>query len=205
MNYYRDLVTEKSWQLLQILTREYKFVLIGGWAVWIYTKRLKSKDIDIAINFDQLEHIRSQYALYKNSRLRKYEAVKEEVQIDIYVPHWSQLGIAVEQILEKATIKEGFQVPPPEMLLVTKQMAYQIRQASSKGRKDLIDIVSLLQLPEFDFNSYRRWAKLENIGLVQSLKNLLAGQIEIPELELSRHQLAWLKKKWVAALNTSEI
>lgn len=201
MNYYRDLVTEKSWQLLQSLTKAYKFVLIGGWAVWIHTKRLKSKDIDIAVDFGQLELLRRQYQIYKNNRLQKYEAVKGEVQIDIYVPHWSQLGIPVEQILDKAIIKEGFKVPPPEMLLVTKQVAHQVRQASSKGRKDLVDIVSLLLLGEFDFNSYIRWAKLKNIDLAKELLDLITEQKEIPELNLNRRQLAKLKKKWRAELN----
>ena len=35
MKYYRDSVTNKSWQLLKQLNRELEFVLIGGWAVWL--------------------------------------------------------------------------------------------------------------------------------------------------------------------------
>lgn len=46
MAYYNDLITEKSWQYLQTLRRETNFVLIGGWAVYLYTKSLKSKDFD---------------------------------------------------------------------------------------------------------------------------------------------------------------
>ena len=54
MAYYRDSVTEASWQLLQKLKREYKFCLIGGWAVWLYTKQLKSKDIDLVVAPEEL-------------------------------------------------------------------------------------------------------------------------------------------------------
>ena len=57
MAYYRDSVTEASWQLLQKLKREYKFCLIG-WAVWLYTKQLKSKDIDLVVAPEELSRIR---------------------------------------------------------------------------------------------------------------------------------------------------
>lgn len=45
MTYYNELITEKSWKKLQELKRKYKFILIGGWAVYVYTKTLKSKDV----------------------------------------------------------------------------------------------------------------------------------------------------------------
>ena len=47
MPYYHDLITEKSWQILQELKRRHTFILIGGWAVYLYTKQLKSKDVDV--------------------------------------------------------------------------------------------------------------------------------------------------------------
>ena len=47
MEYYHDLVTQKSWEELQQLRKIIDFVLIGGWATYLYTKTLKSKDIDI--------------------------------------------------------------------------------------------------------------------------------------------------------------
>jgi len=36
------------------LNRKYRFVLIGGWAVYLYSKALKSRDIDIVIDFETL-------------------------------------------------------------------------------------------------------------------------------------------------------
>ena len=93
MPYYRDQVTQKSWEFLQTLARQYRFTLVGGWAVWLYTHQLKSKDIDMIVEFDVLEKLRTDYQLFKNDRLKKYEITQEEVQVDIYVPHYSNLGI----------------------------------------------------------------------------------------------------------------
>lgn len=57
MVYYRDSVTQASWQLLQELKRQFKFGLIGGWAVWLYTQKSKSKDIDIVVEPEELSQI----------------------------------------------------------------------------------------------------------------------------------------------------
>lgn len=77
MNYYRDSVTQKSWRFLTELARKYRFVLIGGWAVWLYTKQLKSKDIDIVVDLNQLAKLKTRFDLVKNSRLKKTYAVPE--------------------------------------------------------------------------------------------------------------------------------
>jgi len=34
MQYYQDLITSKSFKILQDLKRNYKFILIGGWSVF---------------------------------------------------------------------------------------------------------------------------------------------------------------------------
>ena len=132
MDYYRDIITEKSWATLQAMAKDYSFVLIGGWAVWLWTERLKSKDIDIVIDFSTLSKLKQRYHMTKNDRLKKYEAVDGPVQIDIYVPHWSVLGIPAEDILGMSIAKEGFRVLPPEALFVTKQIAYSARAGSVK-------------------------------------------------------------------------
>lgn len=144
MDYYRDIITQRSWITLQSMVKKYNFVLIGGWAVWVWTKRLKSKDIDFVIDFTELNNLKQEYPLTKNDRLKKYEIVDGPVSIDIYVPHWSNVGIPAEDLLSMAVTREGFRVVPPEVLLITKQVAYQSRVGSSKGRKDLVDIISLL-------------------------------------------------------------
>lgn len=189
MNYYRDQITQKSWQLLQRLTKKYRFVLIGGWAVWLYTKQLKSKDIDIVVEFDQLEKLRRDFSLIKNERLKKYEIAQEEVQVDIYVPHYSQLGVPAEKILAAAVSLKGFRVPPPEILAALKLTAYQSRANSGKGHKDLIDIISLLILPQLDLHQ-----------VPPKAVKLAAAQTAIPELNLNSHQYSRLKKLWLKKL-----
>ena len=185
MQYYRDQVTQKSWDLLQALARRYRFTLIGGWAVWLYTHQLKSKDIDIIVEFDELEKLRTDYNLFKNDRLKKYEIAQEEVQVDIYVPHYSRLGIPTEDVLSRTHHIEGFHLPTVEDLLVLKHVAHVGRIGTAKGRKDLVDIISLVQLPQLN------WSKVPS-----QILDLVFSQTAVPELNLNTHQFSRLKKQW---------
>ncbi|MEK7513506.1 MAG: hypothetical protein AAB430_02830 [Patescibacteria group bacterium] len=206
MAYYRDSVTEASWQLLQKLKREYKFCLIGGWAVWLYTKQLKSKDIDLVVAPEELSRIREKYALVKNDRLKKYEFRQGEVQIDVYSAYYSDLGLAAELILDNQIIKEGFKIPAIELLIVLKLVAWIGRRGSGKGRKDLIDIVSLVDLGECQKEKLTRWLKktgMENAGkeLIKAIKQLSTME----ELGLNQHQIARRKKVWLERLENGKI
>lgn len=40
MPFYHNLITQKSWEVLKKLKAKYDFILIGGWAVFLYTKSL---------------------------------------------------------------------------------------------------------------------------------------------------------------------
>jgi len=201
MAYYRDIVTQKSWETLCVMRRDYRFILIGGWAVWIYTKQLKSKDIDIVVDLETLSKLKNNFTVTKNSRLHKYEIIKEDVQIDIYVPFWSHIGIPCEEILAKAQPVGGFRLLPPEALLTLKQIAFLARAGSSKGRKDMLDMISLLKLQEFNWVHYREFAALTKQDLPAFLKEFLAANVQMPELNLNSHQFARLKKKWLSCLH----
>ncbi len=195
MAYYHDLITQKSWQVLTELRKNYDFVLIGGWAVWLYTHSMKSKDIDILVNFDQLEKMKRSYDLNKNNRLKKYEAQIEEISIDIYAPYYSDLGIPIEEIIKTKNIIEGFQVPEKETLLILKQKAYKERRLSVKGRKDLIDIFSLMILPDFNWILYKNLLKeYRLIYFAEDLKELIRNTLELTELNFNRHKLSRIKK-----------
>ena len=54
MQFYHNLITEKSFEHLKGFKKKYNFVLIDGWAVYLYSKSLKSKDIDIIVDYDEL-------------------------------------------------------------------------------------------------------------------------------------------------------
>ncbi len=190
-NYYNDLVTQKSWLTLQSLKNRLGFVLIGGWAVYLYTKALKSKDIDLIINYDQLEKFRPDFEVIKNERLKKYEARKEEVQIDIYLPYYSNIRIPVEEIKDLAKI-ETFTVPTLEMLLILKLLALEERGQTPKGQKDRLDILSLLFFGDFNAEKYQKLVKKFN--LKSNLEKIIRETIKIPELGINEYQWSKFKK-----------
>jgi len=196
MQYYHELVTEKSFKILQDLKRQYKFILIGGWAVFLYTHSLKSKDIDLVIDYDVLEKLREKFILIKNDRLKKYEIVIDEIDIDLYLPFYSNPGIPAKEIEKYTQILEGFTVPKPEVLLVLKQKAYFERLGSPKGEKDKIDIISLLKSVELDFGFYKKILKKYGLeDYLDGLRNLLQSVTKIPEIELNQFQYVRLKEK----------
>jgi len=192
--FYHNLITDASFKLLQKIKKKFDFVLIGGWAVFLYTKALKSKDIDIIVDYDQLDKIRKEFEVFKNERLKKYEAKTEETDIDIYLPHFSDIGIPVEEIIKYTQTIEGFLVPIPEILLILKVYCFSSRKGSVKGNKDLIDIFSLLSKEIIDWQRYKKIIaeyNFENIN--KELRNLVSSQKSIPELNLLNHKIAKLK------------
>lgn len=202
MDYYRDSVTNQSWQFLQKLNQEINFVLIGGWAVWLYTRQLKSKDIDIVVDLPQLSKIRKNYEMYKNGRLKKYEIKINEVEVDIYPAYYSNLGIPAEEILANAGNIDGFSLPSPELLLILKSVAWYNRKISAKGRKDFLDIIGILNLPKLDQRKINyHWGKI--IGgqkIVRALVEEISRTVKIPELNLNEYKTAKLKKKWLETI-----
>lgn len=196
MEFYHQLVTEKSFKLLQDLRKKYKFILIGGWAVFLYSKALKSKDIDIIVDYDELEKIRNDFDLHKNDRLKKYEIKIQEVDVDIYLPYFSNLGMPVEEIKKYTQSIEGFFVPTIEMLLILKTYTYRERKGTTKGQKDLIDIFSLIKEKKINWGNYKKLiAKYKFTEINKELKNLVSKTVSIPELNISNHQMARLRRE----------
>ncbi|MGB9706503.1 MAG: hypothetical protein ACPLXP_00300 [Microgenomates group bacterium] len=196
MDFYHNLITQKSWQLLTNLKKRYEFILIGGWAVFLYTKALKSKDIDVVMEFEELEKMRNEFAVSKNERLRKYEARKEETEIDIYVPFYSNPGIPAEEIKKFTSQLEGFIVAQKEVLAVLKQKAFLERRNTPKGRKDLADLVSLFCLEDFDWQKYRNLVgnyRLE--AEAAAVAQIINQTFSLEEIGLNVHQMARLKAK----------
>lgn len=201
MRYWHNLITEKSFKVLKELKRRYKFVLIGGWAVFLYTRGLKSKDIDIIVDFDTLAKLKNELEVFKNERLKKYEAKKENVDIDIYVPFFSSPGLPAEEIQKLALSKEGFLVPPPEVLLILKQETLKSRRGSVKGEKDRLDILSLLASSDINWKKYRDYLdEFNKERLKEELIELLKRTTDTLELDLTRPKMRRLKEKIINQL-----
>ena len=192
--FYHHLITDKSFKLLQELKKEFDFVLIGGWAVFLYTKALKSKDVDIIVDYGELDKLKERFEVSKNERLKKYEAKVDEIDIDIYLPHFSELGFPLEEFKKYTQMVEGFTVLFPEILLIFKVYTLQARKESIKGKKDLIDIFSLLSKGLIDWRRYKKIIAEYNLeDINQELKDLVSSQGAIPELNLLNHKIAKLK------------
>ena len=171
MEYWHDLITEKSWKLLQQLKGKFKFILIGGWAVYLLARTQKSKDVDIIIDVNTLQRLKNEYDLRKNDALRKYEIKMDQIDVDIYMPYYSRLAIPLDKV-ESLKI-EGFDVAKPEELMILKQGAESDRRHSEKGEKDRIDIISLLLNCRIDWKRYKKIVK-EN-----KLERLITGLLTL--------------------------
>lgn len=192
--YYHQLTVEKSFDILKELKKEIDFTLIEDWAVYIYTKALKSKDIDIIISYDQLGKIKDKFKVLKNDRLKKYEIKLKETDVDIYVPYYSKLGISVKKLKEETETIKGFNVPKLHLLLLTKLFTYKARKGTSKGKKDLIDIFSILNNPNIDWKALKKELK-EKKEIIKILESILNSTTKVPELSLSEHKFSKLKKE----------
>jgi len=112
------------------------------------------------------------------------------------LPYFSQLGLKIEEIQNYCQSREGFKVPIPEILLILKIYTYEKRKGTNKGRKDLIDIFSLLKEGEINWTKYKELIEKYNFkNLNEEFKDLVSSQGAIPELNLFNHQIAKLKKE----------
>jgi len=163
MEYWHDIITEKSWNLLQNIKKKFDFIVIGGWATYLWTKALKSKDIDIIIDFKTLDKLKTEYNLKKNDNLKKYELIIDEIDIDIYVPYYSKLSLPIKIIEKNITKLHGFKIVLPEILLILKQSAELEREFTKKGQKDRLDILSLLLNVNINFKEYLKLLNENNL------------------------------------------
>lgn len=197
--YYHSIITGKSFKFLQELKNRHQFILIGGWAVFLYSRALKSKDIDIIVGYNELAKLREIYDVFKNDRLKKYEIKTGEFDIDIYLNHYSDLGVQISEIESGAMIKEGFRVPRLEILFLLKLFAWENRRGSAKGKKDELDIFSLAILPEFDWGKYLALAKdFDFESRHQVFINLLKKARDIKELNINEQKMAKIRKNILA-------
>ncbi len=198
MEFWNSLLTEKSWNILQELKKEnFRFIVIGGLAMYLWTKQHKSKDIDIILPaIKDLEFLKRKYTFVKNERLKKYEIKMDDIDIDIYLPYYSKLGLPLEVVAQKTAKIEGFEVVNLEVLLILKQAAEAERGESMKGLKDRIDIMTLLCFAGIDFLKYRELLEKYNLrDYRHRLKRIVLSFREMKYLNLNVKDYARIKKE----------
>lgn len=199
MEFWNSLMTEKSWKLLQEIKMKYNFILIGGWAVYLWTKQQKSKDIDIVVSIEELQELKKE-KLDKNDRLKKYEIKTEEVDIDIYVEYFSKLALPLESLKNYSAKIEGFDVLIPEALIILKQGAEIDRENSIKGEKDKIDILSLLFFSDFNFKKYKEIIKKYNLPYIERLIGIVRTFQDYNSLNLTPGEFKKKKQEILSKL-----
>lgn len=198
--FWSELLTRASWEKLVELAGKYDFILIGGWAAFLWTKAHKSKDIDVVVDYPTLGLMRNEFNVVKNDRLRKYEIRFDKFDVDIYLPFYSQLGLPAESLREYSAVVEGIKTVKPEALLILKQQAEIARRGTPKGQKDAIDIMTLLLYSGIEFGHYRQL--LEKHGKKSFLKELEHvirnyGEKDLPFLGIGFNEFKkWRKKHW---------
>ena len=198
MEFWNSEIADASWEELLKLKKEIKFVLIGGWAVYIYTKLEKSKDIDIIVDYDSLKKLEQIYTISKNPILLKYEIKTSKFDIDIYLPYYSKLIVPPQDIVNMTRSVEGFTLPIPEVLLLLKIGAFNSRKTSIKGRKDLIDILGLLLFSEVDKPKFNELAKKYSVDLTFLRAEIKRIDDEtLRYLKLNKHEFSKLKDKLI--------
>ncbi|MHB8372178.1 MAG: hypothetical protein ACYDAO_07245 [Thermoplasmataceae archaeon] len=198
MEFWNSDITNESWKMLIEFSKEFKFLLIDGWAIYLYTHLHKSKDIDIIVNYDEFSLLANKYSINKNPILKKYEITLQKFDIDIYLPFFSKLALPPEDLMKRATIIENIKVPRVEELLILKIGAFLDRSKSIKGNKDLLDIAGLVFYYSIDFKRFKE--VLEEYALTKYLEILVNSAINLdkrllPYLNFNENTYSKAKKE----------
>lgn len=109
------MLAERSWETLKSLRCDYDFTVLGGRSAWLLAHREKSYDIDILVDFGELQHLRATHEILKNDLLKKYEIHADGFDIDIYLPHYSStLALPAEFVVTHTFVVKGSTSPNPQ-------------------------------------------------------------------------------------------
>ncbi|MDI6884441.1 MAG: hypothetical protein QMD00_04895 [Hadesarchaea archaeon] len=172
-------ITSKSWRVLNELAARVDPVLIGGWAVHLWTGALKSADVDLFVTDENMWKIGAR--VKKHPKLKKYHALIDDVDIDIYTPSVCGLAISAGEAFEKRwyALVRGFNVLLPEPLLVLKCEAARARWAGRKGFKDRCDVLSLLRFERLDLKMLGKLLlRYKELGIAKTLREIVQKSVE---------------------------
>ena len=201
--FWNEEQTSKSRALLNKLSSEVDFVLIGGWAVFMYTKQQMSLDLDIAIGYDALAYFRKYGINDYNGFSIKYSVING-VYVDLFIEGFSDkdLPVPVKEILSNYNNIEGIKVVEKELLLLLKLWGY-YRSDQHKIRKDILDVIALLLYANIDFAKLKGYIEKYSIPKRRSINVLLEyidkvtqveDFIDVPRDELNNKLKAYKEK-----------
>lgn len=182
MELWNERIVKESYEVLNKLKKDVDFVIIGGWASWLYTKKIKSKDIDVYINFKDFfnfQEILAEKGIFisLNRKLKKYSVKIMDIDIDIYTPHYCNLIVSCKDVFSKKWFKmiDGFKVILPELLLVLKLKAEEERKWTVKGFKDRIDILTIIHKLNLNKKFLLELKKKYKIDIIKRILNIIRG------------------------------
>jgi hypothetical protein len=213
MELWNEKAIEKSERILNELKKISDFVLVGGWAVYFWTKTIKSIDIDIYMNFEDFYKIQSILIekgifINFNPKLKKYSTKIEEVDVDIYTPDQSGLIIPCKDVFRNKwfEIIERFKVLKAEPLMLLKLDAEKERPNTIKGFKDRCDIIALVTRLDLDmkflddlFKKYNAFILKKR--LIKIVKNSSEEYKYALQKEISPSKLKKLKKEIISKIS----
>lgn len=172
--FWNNEKTDASLRTLQFIAGKIDFVLIGGWAVYLYTDAQRSEDVDIAVGIPALK-------FFKDYGIRDYEGINikysvvDGTVVDLFIQEYADrdLPLPVKEILEDYTMFMGnIKTVNREMLLLLKLWGY-FREDETKLRKDIIDVISLMLYGDINIKKFGALLKKHRIAKRRGIDVLL--------------------------------
>jgi len=173
VQFWNEEQTKKSRELLNTLAGSIDFVLIGGWAVYMYVRQQMSLDVDMAIAYSSLEYFRK-YGMNDYKGIKAKYSVVNGVYVDLFIEDFSDkdLPVPVSTILKEYNTIEGIKVANKELLLLLKLWEY-FRADEQKIRKDMLDVLGLMLYGDIDLKKFKAYIDAYKVPERRSIDVLL--------------------------------
>ncbi len=171
--FWNEEKTSSSKRTLDLLAEKIGFVLIGGWAVFLYTGAQMSEDIDLAIGYDSLSFFKK-YGLNDYGGINIKYTIIDGAVVDLFIEGYADkdLPFPVSDIIKECSVEGNIKVVNKEMLMLLKLWGY-FRADEAKSRKDVVDVITLLFYSKPDMKSIKEYVKRYKIEKRRSSDVLL--------------------------------
>jgi hypothetical protein len=159
-------------------------VLIGGVAVYLHAiSRAETRgdaetshDADLMISLVDLASLRDTDEVVNNRRLSKRQVTRDGMEFDVYVERQNDLAVPYDEAVAHAATFDDIRVASLEHLLIMKLDAYADRASSSKGDKDMRDVVMIVRIMRGKFHASLLVPYLRR-GHIEALKKIARSRV----------------------------